>query len=708
MNGAVSQVYVGARLMWYGQRVQISKLGAHRVELISDNGTILGTPLAHEVYQAAQRPSSGMKLWMDRDPEEFLKHDLRALEEYRAKYEIVHRVLTGLRPSDPPGTQCPTGMDPRHYDIRERKQALSKLEASKKRTKGKRRGELGDPESEYKQISRLLDRFQREGPMGLINKNRLVVSDPHESDIRGDVNDFMSGLTQDTLRSSLSLARVLRVQLLGVDPTRKLAKPKAIAQYITDWRNGRDHHGGSAKTQRSAANRPVMSPQLRIATRAGELVLFDTTKTNVWVRDPDGGRKPVRLELTIAMDLCTRAIVGMSLTHSTPTVAVALCLADVITPRTDEALREWEGEAPTPYAGCFDQLDFLARVRDPDARGFLPTTIHTDNGSVYVSAALVAMCAYLGISMEQSRAYTPTDKAQIEGWFGDFKKLLEQVLPGFLGGNQYERGAAPEADAALTPGDYELAVRRFVYDYNRRQMDDLHITEDEYVDPYVAVSPIEKWEWSLRRTGSLRMPKYALDPVRLLPYIDLSVDAGRVWCKRLWYRAPKLAELATDPLLLNADGALRVYYDPTDMRQVYVFDRDGGCHPIPWRDRTDFTPRFGLYFVGRVHDFAVTERYDNDRFEEVLADIISRYSFLVPDAPTDSTLSTAERFLASALAPIFQRTRERFRNALAAGTAPARKPTRTKATGTQDPGEVKPWLAAPARTPLPPLPTVDE
>jgi putative transposase len=699
---ATRRLQPGTRITWFGQRVQIGRIGASRIELLGPDGTVLGAPLASEVYAAAQQPGSNPHLWMDVDPLELLADDKDALDDYKAKYEIVHRALTGRKTTDEPGTPFQPGMDPSRYDRNERKKALAELLSREEREGGVRKGERVKPDSERRRIERILQRWEAYGPLGLVHQNRLRVHDPNDFAVREAINGFLDAAKFGSKITAMAAARKFKAWAQDKKPDLKLPQNKQLAQYVSDWRNNRDHSGGSSKTQISAEHRPDMSPVLRTVTRVGEVVLFDTTKTNVWVRNPKGG-KFVRLELTIAMDLFSRAIVGMALTHTTPSVAVALCLADVLTPRSGEALEEWEGESPTPYAGCFDEMEFLERIRDPDARGFLPETIHTDNGSVYVSNSLVALCAYFRISLEQSRAYTPTDKAQIEGWFGDFKKLLEQLLPGFLGGNQYERGESPESEAAMTSVDYELAVRRFIYLYNRREIGDLHPPDD----PYESICPLEKWDWSLKKHGSVRMPAFALDPVRLLPWVDLKPDSGRVYCLRLWYRSPVLARLATNPLVTDAEGRVRIYYDPTDMRNVFVFDETGQSHAVPWRDLGPFTPRFGLYFVGLVRGFADTERLSGPQFEDLLVEVASRYGFQEPPSAEErKALSTPEQFLSDALRPLFRRVRERFRVAPPKAAATPRVPRKSQPDPAPQPIDSPPATERPLAVEA--LPTWDD
>lgn len=677
---AIRRLELGSRITWFGQRVQIGRMIRNRIELLSPDGTVLGAPFASEVYAAAQQPGSGPQLWMDQDPLELLKGDDAALADYREKLEIIHRLFTGRRSDDAADAEMLPGLDPGKFDLEHRRKQLAEYMSREPRTSGPLKGSYVSLDAARKHIDRVLKRWRSYGPMGLVHQNRLRSRDPSENAVRTLMYAFLDKDARGSTRTNMAQARRFKAHIQKHHADVALPQNKQLAQYVTDWHAGQDHSGGTSKTRISASNRPDMAPVVRLVTRAGELVLFDTTKVNVWVRNPDGG-KYVRLELTIAMDLFTRAIVGMSLTHTTPSVAIALCLADVIVPRAAEALEEWDGDSPTPYAGCFDEIDFLARVQNPDTRGFLPEAVHTDNGIVYVSTTLVAVCAYLGISAEQSRAYTPTDKAQIEGWFGDFKKQLEQLLPGFLGGSHSERGADTEAEAALTAVEYELAVRRFIYAYNRRIMDDLHTPDD----PFVPVSPMEKWEWSINMHGQPRTPNFELDPVRLLPWVDLKPDAGRVWCKRLWYRSPILARLASDQLVSNADGELRIYYDPTDMRQVFTFDENGKCERIPWRDLSPYTPRFGLYFIGAVHDWAQSERYSTDQFEALLVEIASRYSFKEPLSPEEvKALSTPEQYLANALKPLFRRVKERFRIPPMESGSTDRVPSRTRKTATNE------------------------
>ncbi|MCC3321729.1 hypothetical protein [Gordonia bronchialis] len=92
------------------------------------------------------------------------------------------------------------------------------------------------------------------------------------------------------------------------------------------------HAFGSAKGRRSVADRPTgVFGRLR-ATRPGEYVVLDTTPLDVFAMEPITMRW-VGVELTVAMDLFTRCVLGLRLTPvSTKAQDVANVLHQCITP----------------------------------------------------------------------------------------------------------------------------------------------------------------------------------------------------------------------------------------------------------------------------------------------------------------------------------------------------------------------------------------
>src|SRR5699024_10472256 len=90
---------------------------------------------------------------------------------------------------------------------------------------------------------------------------------------------------------------------------------------------------GAAKQRRSVAERPQgVLGRLR-ADRPGQYVVLDTTRLDVFAMEPVTGRW-VNTELTVAMDLYSRCVLGLVLRAlSTKSQDVAGVLYQVITPQ---------------------------------------------------------------------------------------------------------------------------------------------------------------------------------------------------------------------------------------------------------------------------------------------------------------------------------------------------------------------------------------
>jgi hypothetical protein len=95
--------------------------------------------------------------------------------------------------------------------------------------------------------------------------------------------------------------------------------------------NGR-HTFGSSKTRQTTANQPQRSFGHLTAQRPGEVVMLDTTPLDVLAYDPLTDSTG-RVELTIAIDLCTRSLLAWRLTpEGTKSIDIGLLVADAMTP----------------------------------------------------------------------------------------------------------------------------------------------------------------------------------------------------------------------------------------------------------------------------------------------------------------------------------------------------------------------------------------
>jgi transposase InsO family protein len=157
--------------------------------------------------------------------------------------------------------------------------------------------------------------------------------------------------------------------------------PKGGAAYraLDELSRGRGSFSGSAKARRSVAGRPSVTYGRLRSSRPGEYVLLDSTRLDVFAMEPVTLRW-VQAELTVAMDLFTRCILGLRVTPvSTKSVDVASVLFEALSP--PEAPEGWPPEAAWPYHGVPRTLVIDAdRAEGPRfaGPGLLPDTIVVD------------------------------------------------------------------------------------------------------------------------------------------------------------------------------------------------------------------------------------------------------------------------------------------------------------------------------------------
>jgi hypothetical protein len=225
----------------------------------------------------------------------------------------------------------------------------------------------------------------------------------------------------------------------------------------------------SAKSRRSAQSAPVEDLGSLVAERPGEYVAIDTTSLDVFAIDPFTFQW-VGLDLTAALDVCTRSIVAFRLTpYSTQGVDLALLLSDLISPVPMDG--RWPADVPYPYCGVPENL--ILRAFELPAGTVLaprptvrPGTIVVDRGRNYQSVVFMAACEQLRINVQSARPYRGSDKGWIERLFRTMRERLLESLPGYTGPNVL----APARDPARqeTPGAIKAAPANAVDGSHRR------------------------------------------------------------------------------------------------------------------------------------------------------------------------------------------------------------------------------------------------
>ncbi|MBN9632071.1 MAG: transposase [Actinobacteria bacterium] len=601
----------GIEFDWQGERAVITNVGAIVTLSSLDGSSIRQVPVV-EVAAALRGSTAPADLPQLHDIEEHLSES--SATRLREDSELLHIMLTGRRTSQPDTDRPPADLDPARTPLGERRRRLAVLLAQDARTKGKRKGFTVTVDSEMRRLQRIMKRW--EDRQCLLDGRYLR---PHTGRTDDAVLDalltFLNDHALKSTKSDFALVRAFQIHCAKHLPALELPSVTTLRRRVKELRGGWSHLGASAKNRISELNVPESSGMTRVATRPGELVLFDTTKANVWVQDPRTGKKR-RLDVTLAVDLATRCIVGMAVTHTTPKFAIGLCLADVLRPKTAALASEWTDET-----GDATDQPFIGR---PSAfisfysAAFHPEGVVVDNGRPYVSTYVTSQMARLGIHYEPQRSYSPTDKTQVERVFRTVKDMFESLMPGFTGGSVSEKGKDPQNEQLMSPALFELRLRQCIDLYNHRTHHGLVLPND----PLDRLSPYMMYGILAARVGAIIDIDYQHDWVRFLPSKEVTISPSRVRVLRLNYKSPVLRSLQGDPEVMKTHK-LRVFYDPFDLRTVWCFDAKGDLHPLRWQYLMDDTPRFSEFHTTHIVDQVADKKLSNEDVERILVNIFS-------------------------------------------------------------------------------------
>lgn len=372
-------------------------------------------------------------------------------------------------------------------------------------------------------------------------------------------------------------ARLERIHGPGV-----VRVPSASTQYdkLAQMNDGRNILHGSTKGKRSIANRPK-GPYGRLTpNRPGEYVLLDSTRLDVIALDEQSG-KWLNSEMTVAMDLYSRAIVGLRVAPTTRSLDVAGVLLEAMQPL--ELPEELRAVAAAPYVGVPDTL--IIRDEHIDVARFLkpmiPDAIVIDHGKPYVSEHIMHACARLGISVQPARVYMPTDKAAVERFFDTIRPFVAQ-LPGYKGRDVSGRGISPEGEAAYTFSQLEQIVREWVATVYHRS------PHSELYDPLlvgVEMSPQQRYEQGMAFAGTLRMPTDRNITLEMLPVIYRKFNHYGVQNDNLVYKGDIVSKYRDPRRKLHAEQKRKWPFsvNPDDLRHIYFRDPDDGVwHTLTW------------------------------------------------------------------------------------------------------------------------------
>jgi len=503
----------------------------------------------------------------------------------------------------------------------------------------------GEPRDLYRPGTSKMDRYRakaEELDVGLATVRRWVAA--YERDGEAGLIDARHHRTREPLRGIDArwldeLSRVLEEHVGASRPPRELLLdrvdarvtgqhgPDAVPQRwkakraLAEVARGTNALVGSTKAKRSIANRPAAPYGKLVAARPGEYLLLDTTTLDVFAMDPVTLRW-VGLELTIALDLCSRAIVALRLSPvSTKSVDASLVLYEAICP--DSKART--GSGILPYPGI-PTMVFIAPHGEGSSGlpGVAPETIVIDHGKIYVSAHLRSVSARFGISIQPARPYQPTDKAAVERFFRTIREDLLAALPGYKGPDVYSRGERPEQEAYYFVDELEQIIREWVAErYHRRPHQGL-VHPDV---PGLELCPNDAFEMGVARAGRLLVPARPDLAYDFLPVEWRTIQHYGVQLHDLRYNGRALNQYRnrTSKVTGTHAGKWPIRHDPDDVSRVFFQDPETNeWHTLWWEHHSEITVPFSAEALSYARRYARrTQRFPDDR--RVLADLLERW-----------------------------------------------------------------------------------
>lgn len=561
-QAAIVEIAPGRRVWWSGAVWQVEAVGAHDVVLRRDL----------EVVRVATRDLVGGVQPIDEEPS-------TAVENPAALGSVL---LTQL----PSATRAQVEAEA-HTIAR----SLARDGSWGERVRWAA-AELGMSE---RTTRRRIDAYRRGGIDGLVD-GRATPSRSTTVDPRWDATllTVLKRYTDASTPSMLAVIDETNRQVVASHGT-DVELPARTTAYRRVEALGKGRHTfGSAKARRSVASRPARALGRLRADRPGEYVVLDTNSLDVFAMEPVTGRW-VPVQLTVAMDLYSRCILGLRLTPvSTKAMDVANVLFQGLLPQSETG-REW------PYHGVPSNV--LVGTEEPDGvhqerlgglPAVIPDTIVTDHGKQYMSAHVIGVCARLGICVQPAIPNKPTDKPTVERFFGTMRDSLLQHLSGYKGPDVYSRGKDVEQGAFYYVAELEQIIREWVATvYHHSLHDGLAVAEL----PRTRFTPAQMFEVGLARMGGLVLPSAR----------DLAFEFLDVKWRTIQHYGVEVNGLRYDGDALNPFRNLQSAYggayagkwplhvDAHDVRHVWFRDPvDDSWHELTWEHAPSLDAPFSL------------------------------------------------------------------------------------------------------------------
>jgi putative transposase len=276
---------------------------------------------------------------------------------------------------------------------------------------------------------------------------------------------------------------------------------------------------------------------------------IDHTPVDAIVVDSLTRKAIARPWLTLAIDVATRAAMGMSVSLEAPSIhSVSLALTHACLPKD-----RWIADR-----GLDLTWDVLG----------LPKALHMDNAREFKSEAIRRGCDEYGIKKIFRPIARPHFGGHIERLIGTLMGRVH-LLPGTTTSSVAERGDYDSAKSAtMTLAEFEAWLALEIAGRYHRQ-----------THRALGISPLAAWEAALKRGLVPSLPADARQfTLHFLPMEIRGLRKDGIHLFNIRYWSERL------PLIARPGDDLVVRYDPRNLGRIYVLGRDGDYHDIVYAD----------------------------------------------------------------------------------------------------------------------------
>ncbi|WP_405417658.1 transposase [Streptomyces microflavus] len=321
-----------------------------------------------------------------------------------------------------------------------------------------------------------------------------------------------------------------------------------------------------------------------IARRLGEQVQIDSTGLDVIAVGDDG--RPVQVELTAAIDVASRTIIGAMIVPKVPgrgprgrrlggratrSFDAVLMLAQALAPMparpgwSPQALAE---HSEMPYA---DLVACDPRMAGAAARPVIrPRMVVVDHGKIFNSEHFDDVCRMLHIKVRPARERTATDKAIIESTFNAIKRRFSQHVAGYTGSDLRRRGKHVTDGPLWSLNELQDLLNEWIaLDWQQKPHDGLR---SPFL-PGLTISPNRMYATLVAVEGHVPLTLTPHENRKLLPFQHLKVTDKGVNIGNRTYNSQALQEYKGRHTGIAGQGKRwQIRYSPYAPRFVWLWD----------------------------------------------------------------------------------------------------------------------------------------